>query len=93
MKDRALDKLLYSFSSILLDFLFNKLSKTKTLLHKIPYPEVGKPSLKHSLEVCDRANIHLSINLNGDLSITGDQLLAALDEEDVRRVIREVLIK
>ena len=29
MKDRALDKLLYSFSSILLDFVFNKLSKNK----------------------------------------------------------------
>ena len=53
------------------------------MLHKIPYPEVGKPSLKHTLEVCDSANIHLSINLNGDLSITGDLLLAALDEEDV----------
>ena len=59
----------------------------------IPYPEVRKTSLKHSLEVCDSANIHLSINLNGDFSITGDQLLAAPDEEDDRRVIREVLIK
>ena len=29
LQDRALDKLLVSFSSILLDFLFNKLSKTK----------------------------------------------------------------
>ena len=62
-------------------------SLNSDLLHKFPHPEVRKPFLKHTLEVCDCANIHFSVSLNGD------QLLAALDEEDIRQVIREVLIK